>query len=133
MASVVDQDTWLMSTDISVAMFGHTAGEGPLIVGLAHGDYDSQEIEEYLEASAAWDEGDKVAQEHRRRKVRTLGMLPGFASNESLWDGAQKRVKLGFKLQIGETLKVWIYNFGAGTLTAGTTVKWAGTLWTRRM
>ena len=41
---------YIVSVDMYASGRGHTAGEGPLEVGLAHGDLTSSEIEENLQA-----------------------------------------------------------------------------------
>ncbi len=122
MNSVVDSDFYCISTDLIWGKSGGTPGEGPFTVGLAHGDYTSAEIEEHLEAIASWDSGDKVEQERRRRKVRTVGVFPNSSEDEVLNNGMLIKTKMGFVLEIGETLALWIWNRSAGTLTTGVLV-----------
>ncbi len=131
--STVDNDMWFMSHRGPWSMEQHTPGEGPITVGLAHGDYTAAEIEECLEAQASWDEGDKVAQEQARRKVRTVGIFPGVAALEVLNDGRPIKTKLGFRVQIGETLSLWFWNKDSATLTTGTMIETQGGISARRL
>ncbi len=130
--SVVDNDYWFMSHRGPWSMEQHTPGEGPIVVGLAHGDYDAAEIEECLEAQASWDMGDRIANERRRRKVRTVGVFPGIAAIEVLNDGRPIRTKLGWMTQIGETLALWFWNKDSATLTTGTMIETQGGVSARR-
>jgi len=57
--------TYVISTDLRWAISGHTAGEGPLVVGVSHSDYSDAEVEEALEAQNAL-RSDKIAQEQGR-------------------------------------------------------------------
>ncbi len=49
-ADTVVEKAWCSSVKASYAMSGFTAaaGDGPLVVGVAHGDYTSTEIEEWV-------------------------------------------------------------------------------------
>ncbi len=92
---------------------------GPIMVGVAHGDYTDAEIEEYLETTGSWDEGDLVAQEVGKRKVRTVGIMndPDLASlSATLNDGKAIKTKLNWILNQGVTLKIWAYNLGTVAL-----------------
>ncbi len=117
--STVVDGTFLISADLVWGLRGITPGEGPIVVGLAHSDYSAAEIEEALEAITSWDEGDKVAQERRRRKVRTVGMFSGETATQVLNDGKPIKTKLGFAIAEGDTLAVWGWNKSGATLTTG--------------
>ncbi len=131
--TVVDQDTWLMSAALTWGAEGFTAGEGPIQVGLAHGDYTAAEIEECLESLASWDQGDKIANERRRRKVRIAGSIDWFdGATGVLAHGRIVKTKLGFMLEIGETLKTWAYNPTTGTIATGGQILANGGLHSRR-
>ncbi len=129
----VDSDTWLLSADFLPAIRNHTAGEGPLVVGVAHSDYTAAEIEEALEATTSWNQKNKIEQERRRRKVRRIGQFAGDSTEEVLNDGKPIRVKLGFKIEEGETLSQWIWNRSGGSLTTGSVLIMSGNLFARRM
>lgn len=128
-AHAVNNDVWCVSMDAICSAHGHSAGEGPYIVGVAHGDYTDAEIEEWFEATGSWDQGDKIANEQARRKCRVIGIFNGNTSEETLFDGKPKRVKLGFKLQAGQYLKLWCYNESTGAFTTGTIVELKGPIY----
>ncbi len=125
-AQVVDDKMWLLSADLVWALQGLTADEGPISVGLAHGDYSATEIEEFIEASASWDAGDKVAQEQRKRKIRVVGIFSGNETEEVLNNGMPIKTKLGFAIEEGETLATWAYNQSGATLTTGAALRLNG-------
>ncbi len=131
--SSVDQDTFMVSADLVWGTEDFTIGEGPLVVGLAHSDYTSAEIEECLEALASWDKGDKVANEQRKRKVRVVGAFPLIAVDEVLNLGMPVKTKLGFVVEIGNTLKTFAYNPTLGTIATGGSVTATGGINSRRM
>ncbi len=132
LSSVVDSDVWAMSMKCTWALEAHTAGEGPITVGVAHGDYANSEIKEALEAQASWDSGDKVATEQAKRKVRTVGKFSGALATEVLNDGRMIKTKLGFVLEIGETLSIWAWNKDTNQLTTGTLLQVEGGLSCRK-
>ncbi len=131
--AVVDQDTFMVSSDLVWGTEGATAGDGPMVVGLAHNDYTAAEIEEFIEASASWDSGDKIANERRKRKIRIVGIFPLAAADEVLNDGRPLKTKLGFVVEIGNTLKVWAYNPSTGTIATGVVVNITGGINSRRL
>ncbi len=102
--------------------------EGPLLVGLAHGDYSDSEIEEYLENAAGFSRDDLVGTEIARRKIRKAGIIVARGANEDsqLNDGKAMRIKLGFLINEGKSLKFWAYNVGSATLTTGTQLELQG-------
>ena len=110
-----------------------TAGEGPILVGVAHGDYSNAEIEEVIENLGSWDEGDKVSQERAKRLVRQIGTLTLVSGDAVLNDGKAVKTKLNWVLNQGVTLKIWAYNLGLGSLTTGGVVQAEGhaNLWPR--
>ncbi len=89
---------------------------GPPMVGVAHSDYTAAEIEEFVENTGSWNEGDLVSQEVAKRKVRIVGTfeLEGSSGNEviTLNEGKPIKTKLGWTLLQGQTLKLWTYNLG---------------------
>lgn len=105
---------------------GNTAGDGPLMVGLAHSDYTNAEIEECLEAGGSWSLGNKVETERANRKVRRVGTFDGAAAVEKLANGEQIYRKLGFMIEDGLTIAVWIRNTDADQRTAGGVVNFNG-------
>ncbi len=104
----------------------NTAGDGPLMVGLAHGDYTAAEIEECLEAGGSWNQSDKIAMEQAKRFVRRTGVFDGLLTSEKLMDGAPVYQKLGFMIEDGETIQSWARNQDADTRQAAGSVNWNG-------
>ncbi len=109
---------------------GLTAGEGPITVGFAHSDYSVTEIKECLEANAAIDEGDKVAQEQANRLVRVVGSFAG-AANSALNDGRPISTKLNWLITTGSAPNLFVYNEFTAALTTGASVNFAGDLWVK--
>lgn len=128
----VNDRMYAVSADVIVSMEGHTAGEGPLVCILAHSDYTGTEVLEWYQATQAWDLGDMIAQEQRRRKCRLIGVLPGDQENEVLNDGEPVRVPLKFYLESGKTLAQVLINNDGSALTTGTVVHYDGKIWARR-
>ncbi len=92
---------------------------GPVLVGLAHSDYTDSEIEEWIESTSSWNEGDLVAQEVSARKIRVVGKFEIHAlATEAvvLNDGRQIKTKLNWILLQGQTLSVWAYNVGSAAI-----------------
>ncbi len=102
------------------------AGIGPIMVGLAHDDYTAAEIEEFIENTGSWDEGDLVQQEVGKRKIRVVGIFQTAHSvatglgSATLNDGKPIKTKMNWILNQGQTLSVWGYNLG--TAPVATTV-----------
>ncbi len=95
------------------------ADVGPIMVGVAHSDYTNAEIEAFIEAASSWDFGDKIAKEVRSRLVRIVGVLntpDSVTQSTHLNDGKPIRTKLNWLLAEGDTLAVWAYNQGDGTV-----------------
>lgn len=133
LGNTVANDTYLISADLMASLANHTAGEGPITVGIAHGDLSDAEIEECLEAVASWDNSDQIAQEHRRRKVRTIGVFPGVGTEESLNNGNPIRVRCRFTLHSGLGIKIWAHNRSGAALTTGTLLKVDGKFYTKQL
>ncbi len=123
-ADVVNERTWVSSIKASWSLADITpmADEGPVVCGVAHGDYSDAEVEAWLELSTSWDESDLVSKEIARRKCRIVGTFTSPASSStqrSLADGKQITTKLGWVLGTGETLRLWAYNQGSQNLVTG--------------
>lgn len=106
---------------------GMTAGNGPITVGYAHPDYSVTEIKECLEAAAAIDLGDKVAQERANRLVRIIGVIDD--EEERLNDGLPVKTKLNWLLPAGDTPNMFVFNESTSPLDTGASVKVAGDMW----
>lgn len=101
------------------------AGVGPVMCGVAHSDYTDAEIEAVIEATGSWNEGDLVAQEIGRRKVRRIGIFDTPQAVEdavSLNDGKAIKTKLNWILLQGQSLRLWAYNMGGSAFATTTPV-----------
>ncbi len=96
------------------------SGVGPLMVGVAHGDYSAPEIEEWIENTGSWNEGDLVNQEIAGRKIRKIGIFdqPATISESSvLNDGKAIKTKLNWILLQGQGLQYFLYNLGSSAFS----------------
>ncbi len=124
------EDIFIVSMDLLWTLRGGTAGEGPIIVGVAHGDLTVTEIKEALEAELT-DPDDIIAKERARRPVRRVGVFPGLATNESLEDGKKIRQKVKFSVGDTHTLNLFAQNNSGGALTGGQICNISGTIYGR--
>lgn len=124
----LSEDLFLISAELSWALNNHTAGEGPIMVGLADSDYSITEIGECLDATPLTPD-DRVAMERVRRKVRRVGSFPGLATEEVLEDGVQKKTPL--KWATGTGLQLFVKNNSGSVLTTGSFVRVWGTIHAR--
>ncbi len=95
------------------------AAVGPFLVGVAHSDYTTAEIEEWIEAAASWNEGDLIAQEVGRRKIRKVGVIPSPDDVEdftAIADGRMVKTRLNWILLQGQSLQQWAYNMGSAAV-----------------
>ncbi len=120
--TAVDSSVLVTSIDVMIGIHNHTAGEGPLVIGVAHSDYSDAEIEAWLENLSSWSSEDKIAEEQARRLCRSLGMIGGAQVSERLWDGRQRKFKLNWRLGEGQALNFWCFNSDSNNLTTGTVV-----------
>ncbi len=101
------------------------AGIGPIMVGLAHSDYSAAEIEEWIETTGSWNEGDLVqTREVARRLIKTVGVF-GDADVDGvgiahLRNGNPITTKLKWILTTGDTVDAWAYNLGGNPLATTT-------------
>ncbi len=127
-----DSDYRAISVDLYWALNEGTVGEGPISVGLAHGDYSDGEIEECIEQLSSMARGDKIAQEQNNRLVRMVGVFtPNTGTDQKLNDGKLIRTRLNWHITTGKTIKIWAYNNTASTLTTGAVVAVQGVLYAR--
>ncbi len=124
------EDFYAISADLYLSKVNHTPGEGPLLVGLNHGDLSVTEIKEKLVANVQ-DPDDIIANEQSRRPVRAAGQFPGIAADEVLRNGEPVRTRLKFSIGDAHTLNIFAFNRSAGPLTTGTIIKVTGTLFGR--
>lgn len=123
------QDLYLLSADLIFTHSDGLATEGPINVGVCHGDYSTTEIDEWY-VSTAGVGTDMIMREHSRRKVREAGQFPGIAGNETLNDGKPIRVKLRFDIADNINLDVWARNSDAtAPLSSGGEIVVSGTVY----
>ncbi len=121
-AGAVVEKTWLSSIKAtwSISDFSNNAGDGPILVGVAHSDYSTAEIEAWIENTSSWDSGNLVQQEIAKRKIRRVGTFDkgalGEVDSDTLNDGRPIHTKCGWSLVTGAKLRIWAYNMGTGAL-----------------
>ncbi len=137
---VVDSRAFVSSVVLawSLADMTQGAGIGPIMVGIAHNDYSAAEVEEYIENTGSWNEGDLVQQEVAKRKIRIVGTFRGANADGTgtmtLNEGKPIRTKCGWILMEGQTLSLWAYNLGANPIATTTPTVFAqghANLWPR--
>lgn len=123
MSETVNERTYVSSVDVIHALHGLTpaAGDGPILVGFAHGNYQLAELEEWIEQTQSWNEGDVVGtREIGRRLIKRVGIFPSAVGdgngNAVLNDGKPIKTKLGWILTQGQTIAFWAYNTGGSSL-----------------
>lgn len=125
----------LMSIKVTWAITGLGAAiDDNFQFGVSHSDYSAAEIEECLEATAAIDIGDKVAQEQANRLVRTIGTITesgtGLAGGGLKFNqGRPMKTKLNWNIGIGDTLNAWVRNGSGVVYTTGAQLAVQGDLW----
>lgn len=124
------EDLFAISYDVVCAIQGQTAGQGPLIVGMAHGDLSTTEIAEAIDAEVT-DPDDIIAKERARRPVRRLGVFPGLSSEEALAQGQIQRRSLRMSIGDGHSFDVWAVNRSGGNLAGGAIMSFSGTIFGR--
>ncbi len=123
--SAFTEDFFCVSVYATYNIRGHTAGEGPITVGYAHGDYTVTEIAEANDVTLTGP-GLKIEQEHARRLVRKVGSFRGLETNEELNHGDQIRTGFKFTIEDGKKVEIWAQNRSGATLTTGTVVEVEG-------
>ncbi len=136
----VNEKTFVSSMSGFWSMDQFTSGtdKGPILVGVAHSDYSDTEIEEWIESTGSWNEGDLVqSREVGKRWIKKVGEFPTAEDASKvvvLNDGKPIFTKLGWMLLQGQGLKQWAYNQGTAALaTTDPTVRLSGhaNLWPR--
>jgi len=138
-SEVTSERMWLSSVKATWSLkdLAAVVDDGPVIVGLAHGDYSAAEIEAVIENAGSWDEGDLVSQEIGSRKVRIVGTFrtqqADVVAAKVLNDGRMITTKCGWILTTGKAIDFWAYNVGADALTTGSALHVYGhaNLWPR--
>ncbi len=117
----VVERTLVSSIVATWSLDGIVAGQGPILFGISHSDYDATEIEEVIENTGSWNEGNKISQEIAKRQVRILGQFVGeldTGTNDVRFNGGKPvKTKLNWILTTGDTLRMWAYNISGAALT----------------
>ncbi len=134
-STLLDQECWAISMKIQASITALTAGEGPIMFGVAHSDYSAAEIEEWIEEASSWISSNLIGQERARRKCRIIGtfMVGNDATILEFNEGRPTHVKLGWKIEDGQSLGFWAYNQDANTLTTGALMHITGPVYLRPM
>ncbi len=131
LVSASDNEYRAISVRLTWALSDFTAGEGPITVGVALGDYSDTQIEQWLESSATMTRADPVAREQGNRMCRLVGTFPGILGNEVLNDGKPITTKLNWAIPSGSVVKLWAFNSGPGSLTTSAEVNATGRIFGR--
>ncbi|MFQ0997904.1 hypothetical protein [Gilliamella sp. CG33] len=123
--TAITQSAYMISADLTWAVRGLTAGEGPIEVGLASADLTDVEIAEALDASPV-NESDIIARERTRRPVRHVGVFAGVLTEETLNDGKKIRSKVKMAMGEGTDLEMYARNESGANLTTGAVIEVAG-------
>ncbi len=122
---------FVVSQHATYALRTHTVTEGPIHVVIGHSDYTEAEIIEWWAATNAWDTGNMIAQEFRKRKLRHVGTFPGLDTEEVLNNGNIVKTPCKFMVQEDHTMQLIAINESGATLTTGSIIKTQGNVWAR--
>ncbi len=122
---------WVSSWKGTVSLTDVTTGEGAKHLIVAHSDYSDTEVTEWHQAAQSWDQGDLVAQEQRSRRCRLIGTFDGGEETETLNDGKPIRVKLGWRIDAGDTLQFGLFPTEAMTTGAELVISGKANAWNR--
>ncbi len=120
------ENFFAINAKLSWSWRAHTAGEGPVQVGLSHGDLTAAEVEAYLELS--WtDPNDKIAAEvaTRGKYIVPVGVFDGLTTEEKLFDGRVKKSRIKWVTK-AEDLSMYAHCQDVNGLTTGTTLEVTG-------
>lgn len=120
LTGVLEMNARITSADLSFALDGATPGEGPLQIGVSHGDYSVAEVEENLEVAGLLGPAAKIEQEQSNRLVRTVATFGSVSASEVVNDGKSVKTRLNWLIEEGNFLAMWTYNNSGAPLTTGT-------------
>ncbi len=125
-------DYRMMSVDLTYSLKNLTAGEGPIMVGLAHSDYTVAEIKEYIDSVASISQGLKIEQERSRRLIRIVGTFVTEAQ-ANLNHGEPIKTRLNWLMAEGggNAVNAFVFNMGTAPLTTGSFLNLIGTCWVK--
>ncbi len=118
---VVTERTLVTSLVAQWSLIGKTVADnqGPIMVGVSHGDYTAAEVEVWIERQNSWKEADLVAREISGRKIRRIGVFTQQGIDlgaMTLNGGRPVKTKLNWILNAGVTIDFWAYNNGSAAL-----------------
>ncbi len=135
------EKVFVISADLLFSLKDATQADGPITVGISHGDFSDAEVEAWYESALGLTLVDKVAQEvqSRGRFIKTVGQLnagqAGTASSgtetASLNGGIPIRVPIKMVLRALQEIRFWAYNEDAAALQTGSIVNVSGKLYAR--
>jgi len=116
----------LLSVRGAASLFSLTAGDGPLIWGVAQKGLSVVQLEEYLEAAPVTPSAvDSVEKANRGARVRHLGVLVASADGTTASDFVDNVGLSGLKFSEEEAgWNYWLYNLGKA-LTTGSSAGFA--------
>ncbi len=123
----LSEDIYLTGAKTQVTVRDLSAGEIPLQLAWAHGDYTLAEVKEALDASPAGPQ-DKIAIERAKRAVRNFGVIQVASNLDQFNLGSPKYRRLQFTVEDGEPINFVVMNRSGGALTTGATVEIQGDL-----
>ena len=126
----VDDNIRVVSCELFWSLDGLTVNDGPIGVGLSHGDYQDSEISEYINAKPTT-RNDKIQQERasRGRTIKKVGQFHGNAVNQVLNDGKPIKTRLFMDINQASTLNMYVQNMGPSQLSSGAVVELNGKIW----
>ena len=118
------EETLISSLEAMYSWAAVTRGtdDGPLMVGIAHSDYTTTEIEQWIENINSWDWGDLSQREVTNRLIRKIGVFQtpiDTAETVVLNHGRPIKTKLNWSLRTGQSLRLWAYNLGSSAFADG--------------
>lgn len=126
----LQQDCYVISGDLEVALTGQTAGQGPIAVGITMDQLTVAQIKEAIEA-APQSQADIIAREQARRPVRRIGQFPGLNTDEVLNNGNTFRVRIKFPLAADADLQMYAHNKSGSALSGGAFLHITGKIYLR--
>ncbi len=126
--TVITDDFWFQSGDLSWTLDGMTAGEGPIYVGLSNGDLSVSEIKESINAIPT-SRSDIINRERARRPIRRVGQFSVVDTGEKLFDGRTERQTIKMYVAEATQLNFFAFNQSGASLTTGGVLSVYGTLY----
>ncbi len=116
LASALLHDAWIIAVRATWSLRDLTPGQGPIEVGVSHSDLSVAEVKEYLNADVR-EPDNIIANEHRRRPARRVGIFHGNDDAESLNHGTPAYTKCGWRNGEGHQSSMWAYNSSGAALS----------------